>query len=98
MAEVVRAARATLRDPAQAPRLWGCTAELCEVLEREVDGGSERATLCTALREDICSGARSTDDLVDEIVWFIRAVEHEFKDEELDEIVDGVVRGDQIDG
>jgi hypothetical protein len=98
MAEVVRAARETLRDPAQASRLWGCTADLCEVLERNADGASQRATLCIALREDIRTGARSTPDLAEEIVWFIRTVQHAIADEELDAIVDGVVRGDHVGG
>jgi len=98
MAQVVRAARDTLRDSAQAPRLWGCTTELCEVLESEVEPSSQRATLCIALREDIRAGARSTRDLVEEIVWFIRVVEHDFEDEEQDAIVDSVVTVDQTDG
>lgn len=97
MAEVVRVARDTLRDPMNAPRLWGCTTELCDVLELDA-GESRRATMCTAVREDIRVGAKSTADLVDEIVWFIRAIERELEDEEVDAIVDGVVRGDQVDG
>jgi hypothetical protein len=97
MAEVVRAARDTLHDPAEAPRLWGCTTELCDVLERDADG-SQRATMCVALREDIRTGARPTRELVDEIVWFILAVRRDIKDEDLDAIVDDVVCGDQIDG
>jgi hypothetical protein len=98
MAEVARAAGDALRDPAHVPRLWGCTTDLCEVLERNTAETSQRATLCMALREDIRTGARSTPDLVDEIVWFIRTVQHDIEDEELDAIVDGVVQGDQVDG
>ena len=38
------------------------------------------------------------DDLVDEIDWFIGAVEHDIADEELDAIVDSVICRDQTDG
>jgi hypothetical protein len=98
MAEVVRAARDTLHDETQAARLWGKASELCDVLDCGCDGDSQRATICAALREDIRTGARSTRDLVEEIVWFVRAVEHDIADEERDAIVDDVVSTDQTDG
>jgi hypothetical protein len=106
MAEVVRAARNTRRDPARAPDLWGRAVELCELLERESeseskiegDASAQRCTICVALREDIRTGARSTEDLVDEIVWFVHAMEHDIADAEREAVVDGVVCGDQIDG
>lgn len=98
MAEVVRTARATIRDEARAAQLWGCAMELCDVVERESDGCTQRVSICVALREDIRSGARSTRELAEEIVWFVRAVEHDIADTDRDAIVDDVVRGDQIDG
>lgn len=98
MAEVVRAARAARRDPTCAPDLWGCTSQLCDALERESDGSSQRVVICTALREDIRSGARCMDDLVEEIVWFVRVVEQDIDEEELEAIADGVVTADQVDG
>jgi hypothetical protein len=104
MAEVVRAARNVRRDPSQAADLWGRAVELCDVLERESetktegDGAAQRCTICTALREDIRAGARSTADLVDEIVWFVHAMEHDIAEADREAIVDDVVCGDQIDG
>lgn len=98
LAEVARAARETLHDPAQAPRLWGQTTELCDVLQGGATEDSPCAIVCVAVREDIRAGARSTHELVDEVVWFVRTVEREIEDEELDEIVDGVVQCDSIDG
>ena len=98
MAAVVRVARDVLRDPTQASRLWGCTTDLCEVLEGEPDAPPHRAAMCVAIREDIRTGARPTDDLVEEIVWFIRAVEHDFEDEAQSAAVEGVVSVDQVDG
>jgi hypothetical protein len=98
MAEVVREAQQTLRDNAQAPRLWGQVTDLCETIERDSAGASQRLTICTALREDIRAGARNTTDLVEEIVWFVRAVEHDIEDEERDVLLDDVVTRDQTDG
>jgi hypothetical protein len=98
MAEVVRAARDALRDETQAARLWGKTADLCDALDCGCDGASPRATMCTALREDIRTGARGTRELVEEIEWFVRAVEHDIEDEEREAIVDDVVSTDQTDG
>lgn len=98
MAEVVRTARHTLRDPTRAPQLWGRAMDLCDVVERESDGCAQRLSICVALREDIRSGARSTRDLAEEIVWFVRAIEHDIADTDRDAIVDDVVCGDQIDG
>jgi hypothetical protein len=98
MAEVVRVARDTLRDPAQAPRLWGQATSLCDAIERESDDAAQRVAICTALREDIRSGARGTRELVDEIVWFVRTVEHDIEDEERDAIVDEGMTQDQTDG
>ena len=98
MAEVVRTARATLRDPAQAARLWGRTTELCDDLERDSAHAPQRVSMIVAVREDVRTGARSTRELVDEIVWFVRAVEHDIEDEEREAIVDEVVTPDQMDG
>jgi hypothetical protein len=97
MTQVVFAARDTLRDPDHAPVLWGRTIELCEIIEQR--GHSEnQLAMVTALREDIRAGVRNTHDLADEIVWFVRAIEHDLVDDELDSIVDEVVRCDQFDG
>lgn len=98
MAEVVRAARDTLRDPARAAHLWGQATALCEVIEREGDGSAPRVVVCAALREDIRAGVRSTDDLIEEIVWVVRTVEHDLEDEEREALVDEVVSSDQTDG
>jgi hypothetical protein len=97
MTQVVFAARDTLRDPDHAPVLWGRAIELCECLE-QCDHGESRLAMAIALREDIRAGVRNTRDLADEIVWFIRALEHDLVDDELDSIVDEVVRCDQFDG
>lgn len=98
MIEVVRAARETLRDDANAAHLWGRTSELCETLERDAHGDTE-TVMIAALREDIRAGVRSTAELAEEIVWFVRAIEHDLVDEQREAIVDEVVccRG-QTDG
>lgn len=98
MAEVVRAAHETLRDPTRAPHLWGRATELCETVERDSDGAAQHVDICIALREDIRTGARGTRELVEEIVWFVHAVEHDIDDADRDAIVDDVVCVDQIDG
>lgn len=98
MAEVIRTAHATIGDETRAAELWGCAMELCDVVERESDGCAQRVSICVALREDIRTGARSTRDLAEEIVWFVSAVEHDIDDTDRDAIVDDVVCGDQIDG
>lgn len=98
MEEVVRTAQATIGDETRAAELWGCAIELCDVVEQESDGCTQRVSICAALREDIRSGARSTRDLAEEIVWFVNAVEHDIADTDRDAIVDGVVCPDQVDG
>jgi hypothetical protein len=81
-------------------RLWGQANELCDVLEAQDADGEQygEIEMIIALREDIRTGARPVSELIEEIVWFVRAVEHVLQDEESDEIVDGVVRCDQLDG
>lgn len=98
MAEVVHAARDVVRDPAEAPRLWGLAASLCEAIERDCDGHAQRVSMAEALSADIRCGARSTRELVDDIVWFVRAMEHDLEDEERDVVADDVVTADQVDG
>ena len=100
MTEVAHAAREAMRDPAQAVHLWGMANDLCDVLERNDTNGEQygECEMIVALREDIRAGARPDDELIEEIVWFVRAVEHVLEDEESDEICDEVVVTDQLDG
>lgn len=98
MAEVIHAARATKRDPSVAPQLWGCTNELCDVLERESASTEPQRAMITAVREDIRAGARDTQELADEIVWFVKAIEHDLCCEERERLADGIVVRDQTDG